>query len=935
MKYLRVLCAILFGLIAANTAFAEEPPAAGYLQPFGGYLAPLHGSTVSLFPDNSILVYGYGVSPNEWRTQQDQSNALRQRNGMESAPDPAPKLYDPANHGWRRISAAPECKAGNLYLHTATLLPNGHVLMAGGLCDVARLLNDPTPVAPYAGLSLWDSATHSWQPVPALGQTRIFHTATLMADGSVLLVGGESDPQLSQSQDDPVLASVERYAHGKLSNVPPMDTPRAKHSAIALADGSLLVTGGFDAHGNPLASAELLNAQGSSWKNMPPMHVARYSHTATLLADGRVLVAGGVGQDGMPLRSMELWDPVSGTWSDAADLPVGLYGHAAARLPSGDVLFAGGAWLPNFKGQSLPWAWLWNPRSGDWQLAGRASPAGESDMSSPVSLTLRPDGSALIFTPANVLRWQPGSLPDNAVPAWQSAPAITKLSNNRLMLVGYLADDFSGIPVGRIWDASANRWSDAGTLNPGKAGRAKALTLPSGDVIYVTVDAWHTFQCQRWNAGTNAWSLCGNASLQFLSDSGPQPGLLPDGRVFVIANMHEAEVYDDKAQWSTWRVDWRQDGLTYGAPVHPQYPLATVTDPASGKKFEVNDAGARFLHNFDTRRATSMLWNTGSGWWDYILIGRRMGSDAQRLPDGCAISTYPIALYRPTDAQAFPLPDPGFGSTEHEMTVMDDGTVVVAGAGDGTQEPGAGFFHRKASCAGFASSSTADGYISPNVAADPITAPPAQHPAPASSESAWRAGWRSVTELKWIILACVGPLVIYLLLRRLRLPRLTGARSFAARLLVYGALAILLMPWALSLYTWASRIPADVWRSAARQVAHNTVTPTRKPCNLIGMWSSTRNGIMRRIELKDDGSYVMMPGQLDNWRENLLGRWKVQGNTILWRDDKSGLIDANPMKDVRDGHFQVVENDGSRTQFERIEAKSSTRCDQTSNVGQE
>lgn len=92
---------------------------------------------------------------------------------------------------------------------------------------------------------------------------------------------------------------------------------------------------------------------------------------------------------------------------------------------------------------------------------------------------------------------------------------------------------------------------------------------------------------------------------------------------------------------------------------------------------------------------------------------------------------------------------------------------------------------------------------------------------------------------------------------------------------------------------------------------------------------------MRRIELKDDGSYVMMPGQLDNWRENLLGRWKVQGNTILWRDDKSGLIDANPMEDVRDGHFQVVENDGSRTQFERIEAKSSTRCDQTSNVGQE
>ncbi|GGA38718.1 Kelch repeat-containing protein [Dyella nitratireducens] len=930
MKRLLFFGVIVLGFIAARSFAQESPEAAGHLQPFGGYLAPLHGSTVSLLPDNSILVYGYGVSPNEWRTQQDQSDALRQRQGVDGGPDPSPKLYDPASGGWRRLSGAPECKFGNLFLHTATLLPNGEVLMAGGLCDAAKLLNDPSPSTPYAGLSLWDSATRQWQSVPALAQTRIFHTATLMRDGSVLLVGGESDPQLSQEKGEPVLASVELYAHGKLDAVPPMGTARAKHNAIALPDGSLLVTGGFDANGNPLASAELLNAQGTAWKTLQPMHIARYSHTATLLADGRVLVTGGIGQDGRPLRSVELWDPTTGNWSDAAELPVGLYGHAAARLSSGDVLVAGGAWIPTIQGQSLPWAWLWSPRSGDWQLAGRAAPANESDMSSPVSLAVRPDGSVLIFTPSHVLRWQPGPLPDDTVPAWQSAPAIAKLSHQRLMLVGYLADDFSGIPVARIWDATSHRWSDAGTLNPAKAGRAKALMLPSGDVIYVMVDTEHALQCQRWSASQNTWSLCGKANLQYLTTSPPQLGLLPDGRAFAIANMHEAAVYDDSNQWSTWRVDWHQDGLTYGAPVHASQPFATVTDPASNQRFEVNDAGARFLHDFDPARFTAMLWNARTGWWDYVLMGHGMGPDAQHLPDGCALSTYPIALYRAGDARVFPLSDPGFGSLEHNMTVMDDGTVVVVGAGNGTQEPGAGFFYRKASCAGFEPPPAGDRYVSPTTAMDPRPPPSAKQDDAKPSESPWLIAWRAATNFKWVMLVCAGLWLLYRLLRRVPWPRLTGVRAFSIRLLVYGALAIMLMPWILSLSAWIRDRPTSGWRqvsSTAQQAAREAMTPSLRPCRLIGLWSSTRQGITRRIELKDDGSYVMMPSQFDRWPANLIGHWKVQAHTITWQDDKSGIVDVNPIEDLREGHFQVIENDGTRTRFERIETRTSTGCD--------
>ena len=931
MKHPGIFCAILLSCAAAS-CFAQEPQAAGYLQPSGSYLSPTHGSTVSLLPDSSILLYGVGMATNEWRSQQDQNDALRRLSIRAEGTYPGPKLYDPAHRDWHVLPAAPECKYGYPYLHTATVLAHDQVLIAGGRCDINKSINDATPTPPYAGMSLWDSATHRWLSVPALPQTRIFQTATLMPDGSVLLVGGESDPKLSQSKDEPVLSSVLRYAHGKLGTVPSMAIARAKHSTTVLADGSLLVAGGFDAHDQPMAWVERLNAQGTAWQELPPMHVARYGHTATLLADGRVLVAGGIGADGRPLRSVEIWDPTTDRWTLAADLPVGLYGHAATRLPTGDVLVAGGAWLQPVSGHSTPWTWLWSPRTGDWQLAGRASPANEGKISSPVNLAVQPDGSVLAFTPTDVLRWRPGPLTDNSVPAWQGPPAIAKLPRQRLMLVGYLADDSSSIPAARIWNAVNDRWSDASTLDPATSGgKAEALTLPSGDVIYVAVKLWHTLNCQRWHAADNSWSSCGDPQLQYLTSSRPQLGLLPDGRAFAIANMHEAAVLDTTGtHWVIWNVEWHTDALTFGAPVRGKQPMTTLTDPASSQRYEVNDAGARFLHGADMHEfdSISMLWNPRKNWWDYVLgLARGMGQDARRLPDGCALSSDPIRLYRPGDARVFKLSDPGFGSLEHNMTVMDDGTVVLVGPGNGTFEPGAGFFHRKASCAGFAPTPADDHYISPTAAVDPITPLVISQDAPVPASTPWQNAWRAVLRLKWLALACVGSWLAYRLLRRVRWPQWRGGTSLAIRLLVYGTLAIVLMPWVLSLI----RVPSARWHqmaASARQMSHDAEALRRQPCALIGLWTSTHKGIMRRIELKADGRYVLMPnfiGELPS--ANSTGRWGVRGQAIVWRDDHSGMIDVNPVVDVSDGRFQVIENDGTHTQFERVEAGGSTHCD--------
>jgi hypothetical protein len=498
------------------------------------------------------------------------------------------------------------------------------------------------------------------------------------------------------------------------------------------------------------------------------------------------------------------------------------------------------------------------------------------------------------------------------------------------MLVGYLADDFRGPPVARIWDASNDRWTVTGPLAPGPAGHSAAMALPSGDVLYVATRSPHQMACQRWSPPTNRWRSCGTATLQDLADTSPQPGLLPDGRPFFLVNMHEAAVLDEgTAQWKIWRVDWHDKGLTYGAPVHGLQPLATATAPAGAPSTEINEAGARFVHA-DWTRASAMLWNAGTGWWDYVLMGRQMGADARHLPDGCVISTYPLALYRPADARVFPLSDPGFGSTSHAMTVLGDGTVVVVGPGRDTLEAGAGFFHRKASCRGFAPPPPGDRYISPNAPTGPITPLPVQAATKAPAPTR-RFNRDDIGNFKWVILACLGSWLAYQLLRRFAWPRLRGGYSLAARLLVYGGLAIVLMPWVLSLSTCVHRVPrADLERmgSDAREAARVALTPSRQPCGLIGLWSSTHKGIMRRIELRDDGRYVMTPSQFDRRSTSgFTGRWKVQDDKIVWQPDGSGAIDINPMLQPSDGRFQVMEADGNLTLFERIQARPSTRCD--------
>jgi N-acetylneuraminic acid mutarotase len=232
------------------------------------------------------------------------------------------ELFDPSESAWVETDGA---MIADRYRHTATRLNNGKVLLAGGQNTTS--VNDTA--------ELYDPSTDSFTATTGkMTMARDAHTATLLSDGRVLLAGGINGSVVTQT------AEIYDPATSTFSATFSMSTGRVFHTATALPNGRVLITGGYN--GSYLSTAEIYDPATGVFSLTGGMVHARSHHTATLLQNGIVLIAGGE-DSGTALNSAEIYDPATGAFSATSIMTTPRTYHTASLLGDGTVLITGGS----------------------------------------------------------------------------------------------------------------------------------------------------------------------------------------------------------------------------------------------------------------------------------------------------------------------------------------------------------------------------------------------------------------------------------------------------------------------------------------------------------------------------------------------------------------------------------------------------------------
>ncbi len=257
------------------------------------------------------------------------------------------ELYDPETGQWSTTGSL-SMPRGN---HVAVRLANGKILVAGGNGDPFSTL--------LTSAEIYDPDTGAWSAAGDLNVARTDHIATLLADGRVLVTGGSGTTAL--------LNSAELYdpTTGQWNATGSLTAPRSGHTATLLPNGKVLVVSGFNSNDVPQRSAELYDPATGGWAATSDLITARGTLTATLLRNGKVLVAGGaISSHCDQVNGAELYDPATGQWSATGSLTAPRAGHTATLLPDGKVIVAGGDTVCN----SLNSAELYDPATGSWSV---------------------------------------------------------------------------------------------------------------------------------------------------------------------------------------------------------------------------------------------------------------------------------------------------------------------------------------------------------------------------------------------------------------------------------------------------------------------------------------------------------------------------------------------------------------------------------------
>jgi N-acetylneuraminic acid mutarotase len=421
--------------------------------------------------------------------------------------------------------------------HTATTLPGGDVLVAGGF----GYTTDFTQTVILQTAEIFDPSSATWTLTGSMNAARAQHVAVALADGRTLVAGGYDF--------GPPLRSAELFSPGSPNGVA-SGTPKSR-PARAVATARRMRHEARPAGIMPSKSSARGNASIGTWTKTGSMHVGRAFQPATLLPNGKVLVEGcdSVGTGG---KTAELYDPTSGIWSMTGSMSVARCGHSAILLPDGRVLVAGGS---NDAGVSSSIE-IYNPQTGRWSLGGDLnSTRAQSGLAMLAGgVVLAPGGYAVNGIPRDSTDlYQFKSHTSTATPSLNLSRddfTLNVLQNGKVLVAGGFTQNGAFTATAELYDPVANVWAFTG----------KALGQPLVSVLLNDGTVLALDPSQLYEPAIVGWKkTAGQLNVDRINNT---LTVLDDGRVLTAGGctaqptcqlVLQSEVYDPATQ--LWTLD--------------------------------------------------------------------------------------------------------------------------------------------------------------------------------------------------------------------------------------------------------------------------------------------------------------------------------------------------------------------------------------------